>query len=264
MIHINCSLYIEQLPKHPEYNTADTKEKNSVRGNCGKVLALAEEIKNQLKARYQKEYEQYIVKKVCSMGYVFIISLTVDLKWFLFKQRIYDERLKSQNELLKKQRLVESQNERSKLDSNFVVNFQSQLDRKRKELASRRKDGENTSSIEDQLASLDDDEASEEESSVEDVPSEGLSELTMHEQAPSAPPMVDRSTKPAVLDTDFDKDQLSELIVPFKSITDKFAQIAQSNTSMYIFFIVDRLVMIMIVNRSQYWDVCNTSWQVES
>ena len=60
------SLYFEQLPKHTEYKNADVIEKSNVRNNCAKIIQIAEEVKSKIKARYQREYDEYLEKKVSS------------------------------------------------------------------------------------------------------------------------------------------------------------------------------------------------------
>ena len=68
LIDVDCcccfSLYIEQLPKHPEYRTANPDDKARVKTNCTKLIPLAEEIKSRIKARYEREYEVYLAEKV--------------------------------------------------------------------------------------------------------------------------------------------------------------------------------------------------------
>lgn len=64
------SLYFEQLPKHSQYKTADATEKSYVRNNCAKIIQIAEEIKSKILARYQREYDAYLERKVTTFAYL--------------------------------------------------------------------------------------------------------------------------------------------------------------------------------------------------
>lgn len=57
------SLFIEKLVRHPEWNKADKEEKELVKKECNNILDLAENLKTQIKQKYEKEYEQSRIKR---------------------------------------------------------------------------------------------------------------------------------------------------------------------------------------------------------
>lgn len=58
-------MYVEKIPTHPEYKTTPLSEKKEIKQKLDEALKKAEVIKVKLKAKYQAEYEVYMVEKVC-------------------------------------------------------------------------------------------------------------------------------------------------------------------------------------------------------
>lgn len=56
----NCSLIVEQIPKHLDYKLLDNAERNKAIASCKRVLPIAEELKQKLLRRYDKEYQLFI------------------------------------------------------------------------------------------------------------------------------------------------------------------------------------------------------------
>lgn len=123
-------------------------------------------------------------------------------------------------------------NDKKVPNDEFVSDLQRQLDLKRKELEERNK----RSSVIPSVPVVPSapkvpvaDKPTVDEDSEEDL-SDEISSLSVSDKV--VKPAIDRSTKPTNLVVDLGKtDQLSALIVPFKSITEKFTKVAQSNTS---------------------------------
>lgn len=55
---------MEKIPQHPEYKTSDPNEKALTKTNCKQLFPIAEQLKSQLKEKYQKEYDLYVDQKV--------------------------------------------------------------------------------------------------------------------------------------------------------------------------------------------------------
>lgn len=119
-----------------------------------------------------------------------------------------------------------------------MANFQLELDKKKRELvegtvtvpsAPPQFDSSENGHQSDGDSLLSEDDDSEGPPSL---PTDLLNSLNLSESAHK--PSIDRSTKPAVVFPEPAIDgQLSELIVPFRSIKEKFSKLARSNTGKF-------------------------------
>ncbi|KAJ6217159.1 hypothetical protein RDWZM_008316 [Blomia tropicalis] len=205
-------LYIEKLPKHHEYKQADPIEKTSIKNTCTKIFPLAEEVKLKIKANYEQEYQTYLNQK-----------------------KEYDEMVKNL-QIIQKQKL---ENKKKEQTDSFVANLQLELDKKKRELAENKaksslsefrnvhddniKDGENLNDI------VSGDDEDEDDESITNSSSSLISSPNLSTIEPINKPQIDRSKKP-LLET-LGTDQLSQMIVPFKAITDRFVALARANTN---------------------------------
>ena len=169
---------------------------------------------------------RYTIRIGICIIYLFIIGLYL-------MQKVYDEKLKALQILQKRQ--LEERNERKQKEQKdkFLTNFQLELDKKKRELA----EGNNnkpssTAFVESKafdndtlVADLSDESLEDEDGALSSELSNSLS-ISTHDHIPE----IDRSTKPTL--NDICKDQLCELIVPYKSIIDKFVNLARKNTGM--------------------------------
>lgn len=125
--------------------------------------------------------------------------------------------------------------EKNKIQTdNFVANFQLELDRKKRELAENKEKPSRFLATEESQLISDESGLHSDESNLteEDDSSPSSSESAIspsHLAGGGSKPQVDRTTKPALHDAC--REALSELIVPFKSIVDRFLNLANSNTS---------------------------------
>ena len=129
-----------------------------------------------------------------------------------------------------------TEKQQRKQKDQFLTNFQLELDKKKRELAI----GNNNKAIptapsdpeqlsdddENQLIS---DDSLEDEDNVLSLDLSNTLSISTNDKI-ERPQIPDRSTKPNLSD-DFGRDQLCELIVPFKSITEKFSNLSRANTS---------------------------------
>jgi hypothetical protein len=57
---IVCSLFLSKILEHPDYRTADPKEKSFFKSKTKDVTDILPHIKQSLLNRYQKEYEEHL------------------------------------------------------------------------------------------------------------------------------------------------------------------------------------------------------------
>ena len=60
LYHKYLSLFIEKLPKHPQYATVDARDKAKVKKALMVVLKKCEDIKAALKLIFREQYEEYL------------------------------------------------------------------------------------------------------------------------------------------------------------------------------------------------------------
>lgn len=131
--------------------------------------------------------------------------------------------------LLQEQKQQDQINRRNEMMDDYVANFQSQLDKKKKEIK--------LDELKKQLPETGKEEDEEEENSSTPVKESSSVSSTVPEVNRSSKPFFDRSTKPSIsLLDNSDGDGLRKLIVPFKTIVDKFTNLAQNNTSLFFVF----------------------------
>lgn len=139
-------------------------------------------------------------------------------------------------QIKQKQKLEDKKKEQT---DSFVANLQLELDKKKRELAENKaksslsefrnvhddniKDGENLNDI------VSGDDEDEDDESITNSSSSLISSPNLSTIEPINKPQIDRSKKP-LLET-LGTDQLSQMIVPFKAITDRFVALARANTS---------------------------------
>ena len=68
LFYLMCRLFIEKLPKHPEYGKAPASDKSRIKKLLKQALPRAMELKEKLKEKYEKEkldLEKAIQSEVC-------------------------------------------------------------------------------------------------------------------------------------------------------------------------------------------------------
>ena len=68
LFYLVCRLFIEKLPKHPEYGKAPASDKSRIKKLLKEALPRAMELKEKLKEKYKKEkldLEKAIQSEVC-------------------------------------------------------------------------------------------------------------------------------------------------------------------------------------------------------
>ncbi|KAI7688074.1 hypothetical protein SSS_09159 [Sarcoptes scabiei] len=189
------TLFLEKLPHHPEYKTLDAAEKKAT--TVKKMLDLVEEIKAKIIKQYQIEFDDYLAKK-----------------------KTYDEKLDQANKLLADQREKDRADKKNRLQEDYLINLQRQIDQKKRELEER---NDSTSKIPS-------------DASNNEITEQKLSELpspekTVAVEKKTKPPIIDRSTKPSIsIMDDTDQDDIRKLLIPFKKTSDLFKEISQTNT----------------------------------
>ncbi|KAH7646472.1 AMSH-like protease [Dermatophagoides farinae] len=186
------TLFFENLPSHPQYDEINEEDKRSIRSKLKPLFGIAEVIKIRIQNKYKEEYENYLTQK-----------------------KIYDEKLTKAQKALIEQRQKDQQNLEDKKRQDYVTDLQSQIDKKKRELADKKNEN-----FEDKNEVISDDEDSSSISTDQPIKTQS------HHK-----PVIDRSTKPSMsLLDDVDLDTLRSMIVPFQVLTKKFVKIAQQNT----------------------------------
>lgn len=57
------TLFIEKVKVHPEYKTLPATIKQPINSQLKEVMPVCEKLKQNLLARYKKEYEQFLIEK---------------------------------------------------------------------------------------------------------------------------------------------------------------------------------------------------------
>lgn len=149
--------------------------------------------------------------------------------------------MRARQQLLQKQLAEKTIQQQREQKDHYLTNFQIELDKKKRELAEG-KIRPTTSivpepsapSFEDNTNGYQSNESSfeeEEEEQQQALSAEFSNTLSISEQDQILIPQVDRSTKPTLYEVE--SDELCQLIVPFKSIIDKFGSISRANTSRF-------------------------------
>lgn len=118
------------------------------------------------------------------------------------------------------QREKDRADKKNRLQEDYLINLQRQIDQKKRELEER---NDSTSKIPS-------------DASNNEITEQKLSELpspekTVAVEKKTKPPIIDRSTKPSIsIMDDTDQDDIRKLLIPFKKTSDLFKEISQTNT----------------------------------